>query len=163
MFRKDDVIRVRNDFDWTSDNLYTSFMEGFNGKYGRVRNFYDTINTVEVDLEDTDNSSNWSFRAEDLEKVEYQKGDELIILPGFIERDEHSLYYDAMRYLEGEEVKFHEFGSFDGHTTVYVDVVNQDGYVVDQWSFYLYDLEPCMFNEVFNEEQTLDSILGALL
>ena len=156
MFREGDVIRIRDDFDWHSDTIYTSYMEGFQGKFGVVRSVGD--DSIHVDIDDEDDAANWNLRTKDIEKVSYQKGDEFRVLPGAIERDGDNLYFPEMRNFEDTIVEFLHFESFGNRRAAYCKGTKTNGSGTDYWTFYLADLEP-VTDEVFSEEISLDAIL----
>lgn len=157
MFREGDIIRVRDDFDWHSDPIYTSYMEGFQGKFGVVRSVVD--NVIHADIDDEDSSANWNLRPKDIEKVSYQKGDEFRVLPGSIERDGDNLYSPEMRNFEDTIVEFIHFDFFGNRRTAYCKGTRTNGIGTDYWVFYLADLEP-VTDEVFSEEISLESLLA---
>lgn len=157
MLRERDVIRIRDDFDWHSDPIYTTYMEGFRGKFGVVRSVGD--NVIHVDIDDEDDAANWSLRPKDIEKVSYQTGDEFRVLPGAIERDGDKLYPPVMRNFEDTIVEFIYFESFGNRRTAYCKGTKTNGTGTDYWAFYLTDLEP-VTTEIFNEEIPLESLLA---
>lgn len=157
MFREGDVIRVRDDFDWHSDPIYTSYMKGFQGKFGVVRSVGD--NSIHVNIDDEDDAANWNLRSKDIEKVSYQKGDEFRVLPGAIERDGDEFYFPEMRNFEDTIVEFISFESSGNRRAAYCKGTRINGTGTDYWMFYLTDLEP-VTDEVFSEEISLESLLA---
>ena len=157
MFREGDVIRVRDDFDWHSDPIYTRYMEGFQGKFGVVRRVRD--NVIHVDIDDENDAADWSLRSKDIEKVSYQEGDEFRVLPGAIFRDEDNLYCSEMSNFEDTIVEFLRFDSFGNRRTAYCKGTKTNGTGIDYWIFYLTDLEP-VTDEAFSEEISLESLLA---
>lgn len=163
-------VRVREDFDWSYDpGLYVIEMEDFGGKYGFVRNYDKYDGLVELDLDDEDNSPNWTFHLADLEIVTqceapYCVGDMVRVIPGFIEREIQNvhgerLYVSTMRRLEGNEYKVLSFDFWHLKREAEIEECDERGRHITNWTFYIEDLEPAV-QETFSADQSLDSILS---
>ena len=157
MFHKGDRIRVRDDFDWHSHASYTQYMEGLQGKVGVVKIV--TEHSIHVNLNGTDNSANWNFQPKDLEVLNWQRGDKLTVRIGAIDDDCDHLYYGGMRHLEGTQVEFRDFTTYDDEQAVYVEELDENGNYVDGWTLYLHDVI-CDPPEIFNEEFSLETLLA---